>query len=145
MDLRIMNFIFIYFFVFGIQSFLCFHAEQWEVSPGASRAVATVPSASHIPRSLCPRAAVAFSDFWILKADKHQNLGVYITKREWGSCLSDSSSPQAPICWCGERGRSRLLAAAPTLESWDPKRRWDGTRKRGNRAPQKGGWFCLKE
>lgn len=95
--------------------------QQWEVSLGASCAVAAAPSTSHIPRSSCPRALVAFSDFWILQVDKHQNLGVYITKWEWGSCLSDSSSPQVPICWCGERGRSRLVAAAPTLECWDPK------------------------
>lgn len=117
MVLKIMNFIFIYIFVFGIQSFLCFHA----VAVGASCAITTAPSTLHIPCSWCPHAVVAFSDFWILQADQHRNLGVYITKWEWGLCLSDSSSPQAPICWCGERGRSRLVAAAPTLESWDPK------------------------
>lgn len=55
-------------------------------------------------------------------------------KWERGSCLSDSSPalgccvPQAPICWCREGGRSHLVAAAPTLESRDPKRGWDSAR-----------------
>lgn len=99
---------------FCIYIYFCLWNSEFSLFPcsssGRYRRGHRVPSL--LPRalrtSLAPRAhaVVAFSDFWILQADKHQNLGVYITKQEWGSCLSDSSSPQTPICGVGRGGEA---------------------------------------
>lgn len=50
----------------GFRVFLCFHAiivGGIQSLGSASSAVAAAPGASHIPRSFCPRAALAFGAF----------------------------------------------------------------------------------